>query len=61
MCSIINQDLKADAPLQQLRQYFNTPYQAKGIAQDPERDIRAWEKERQDPNAARKIHAVPVN
>lgn len=41
---IINQDLKADAPLQQLRQYFNTPYKAKGIAQDPEGDVRAWEK-----------------
>lgn len=38
---IINQDLKADAPLQQLRQYFNIPYQSEVIAQDQEGDVRA--------------------
>lgn len=58
---IINQDLKADAPLQQLRQYFNIPYQSEVIAQDQEGDVRAWEKKRQDPNAAGRNHAVPVN
>lgn len=63
MCSIINQDLKPDASLQQLCQYFNTTYQDKGtcIAQDPEGDVRVWEKKRQDPNAPGRIHAVPVN
>lgn len=60
-CLIINQDLKADGSLQTLHQYFNTPYQVKGIAQDPEGDVRAWEKKRQDPNVAGTIHAVPVN
>ncbi len=60
MCWIINQD-KPDASLQPLCQYFNITYQAKGTAQDPEGDVRAWEKKRQDPNAPGRIHAVPVN